>query len=123
MRSVEKRSLFKMRKKLINTSGRIKVQDKSSQLQNFSNNASLGSVLFVFNHSAMSTQLFATTRTVTHQAPLSMGFPRQEYSSGLPFPFAGDLPNPGIELTSPALAGRFFTTEPQGSTQVLYCVL
>ena len=43
-----------------------------------------------------------------------MGFPRQEYWSGLPFPFAGDLPNPGIELESPALAGVFFTTESPG---------
>ena len=47
--------------------------------------------------------------------PLSMGFFWQEYWSGLPFPPQGDLPNPGIEPTSPvslALAGRFFTTEP-----------
>ena len=43
-----------------------------------------------------------------------MGFPRQEYWSGLPFPSPGDLPNPGIEPLSPALAGRFFTTEPPG---------
>ena len=51
--------------------------------------------------------------TVTHQAPLSMGFPRQESWSGLPCPFPGDLPNPGIEtvsLMSPALAGGFFIT-------------
>ena len=48
----------------------------------------------------------------TRQAPLSMGFPRQEYCSELPFPSLGDLPNPGIEPTSPALASRFFTTEP-----------
>ena len=41
-----------------------------------------------------------------------MGFPRQEYWSGLLFPSPGDLPNPGIGLTSPALAGRFFTAEP-----------
>ena len=44
-----------------------------------------------------------------------MGFPRQEYWSGLPFPSPGDLPNSGIDLTSfvfPALAGGFFTTEP-----------
>ena len=46
------------------------------------------------------------------QAPLSMGSPRQEYWSGLPFPSPGDLPDPGIELTSPELAGGFFTTEP-----------
>ena len=52
--------------------------------------------------------------TVAHQAPLSMGFPRQEYWNRLPFSSPGDLPNPGIELTSPALAGRFFTTEPPG---------
>ena len=52
-----------------------------------------------------------------HQAPLSMEFSRQEYSSGLPFPSPGDLPNPGIEPGSPeslALAGRFFPTEPPG---------
>ena len=56
---------------------------------------------------------FATPSTVACQAPLSMGFPRQEYWSMLPFPSPGDLPDPGIEptsLESPALAGRFFTT-------------
>ena len=41
-----------------------------------------------------------------------MGFSRQEYWNGLPFPSPGNLPNPGIQPTSPALAGRFFTTEP-----------
>ena len=50
--------------------------------------------------------------TVAHQTPLSMGFSRQEYWSGLPFPSPGDLPDPEIQLTSPALSGRFFTTEP-----------
>ena len=58
-------------------------------------------------------QLFATPWTVAHQVPLSMGFPRQEYWSGLPFPIPGDLPEAGIEPTSPAppaLAGRVFTT-------------
>ena len=56
-------------------------------------------------------RLFATPRTVARQAPLSMGFLRREYWSGLPFPPPGDLPNPGIKLTSPvppALAGGFF---------------
>ena len=51
--------------------------------------------------------------TVAHQAPLSMGLPRQEHWGGLPCPPLGDLPSPGIEpmsLTSSALAGRFFTT-------------
>ena len=58
-------------------------------------------------------QIFATPWTVAHQVPLSMGFSRQEYWNGLPFPPPGDLPDSGIELTSlasPALAGRFFIT-------------
>ena len=59
-------------------------------------------------------QLFVTAWTVTHQSPLSVGFPRQEYWSGLPCPRPRDLPDPGIEPTSPALAGGFFTTEPSG---------
>ena len=53
---------------------------------------------------------FATLWTVAHQAPLSMGFSRQEYWSGLPFSPPGDLPDPGLELASPALASRFFIT-------------
>ena len=52
--------------------------------------------------------------TVVHQAPLSMGFSRQEYWSGLPSPSSGNLPDPGIESKSPAMAVRFFTTEPPG---------
>ena len=47
--------------------------------------------------------------TVAHQAPLSMEFSRQEYWSGLPFPFPGDLPDPGIEPGSPALQADVFT--------------
>ena len=58
--------------------------------------------------------LFATPWTVAHQAPTSMGFSRQEYWSGLPFPSLGNLPDPGIEPASPALAGGFFTTELPG---------
>ena len=57
-------------------------------------------------------QLFVTLWTIAHQAPLSVGFSRQEYWSGLPCP-PGDLPNPGMEsasLMSPALAGMSFTT-------------
>ena len=61
-------------------------------------------------------QLFATPRTVTHQASLSMGFSRQEYWSRLPFPPPGDLPDSGIKPKSPELAGGFFTTEPPGKT-------
>ena len=54
-----------------------------------------------------------TLWTVAHQAPLSIGFSRREYWSGLPCSPLGDLPDPGIEPTSlmcPELAGRFFTT-------------
>ena len=57
---------------------------------------------------------FATPWTIARQASLSMGFSRQEYWSGLPFPPLGDLSDPGIELESSALAGGFFTTEPLG---------
>ena len=49
---------------------------------------------------------------IAHQAPLSMGFPRQEYWSGLLFPSPGDLSDPGVELMSLALAVGFFTTVP-----------
>ena len=58
-------------------------------------------------------RLFATLWTVGWQAPMFMGFCRQEYWNELPFPSPGDLPNPGTEpqsLASPALAGGFFTT-------------
>ena len=65
-------------------------------------------------------QLFVTSWTIAHQAPLSMRFLRQEYWSGLPFPSPGDLPNPRIEPASPALAGRFFTTEPPGKPLTLW---
>ena len=59
-------------------------------------------------------RLFATPWTVTYQAPPSMGFSRQEYWSGLPFPSPGDLPNPGIEPGSPALQADALTSEPPG---------
>ena len=57
---------------------------------------------------------FETLWTTAHQTPLSMGFSRQEYWCGLPFPPPGDLPDSGIEPASPALAGGFFTTELPG---------
>ena len=63
-------------------------------------------VLSHFNH----VQLFETLWTVALQAPLSMGFSRLEYWSGLPCPPPGDLPDPGIEPKSPASAGGFFAT-------------
>ena len=65
-------------------------------------------------------RLCATPWTVAHQAPLSMGFSRQEHWSGVQFPSPGDFPNPGIEPMSPALAGRFFTTEPHGKPMNVY---
>ena len=64
-------------------------------------------------------QFFATPWAVAHQTPLSMGYPRQEYWSGLPFPPPGDLLDRGIKPVSPALVDRF-DTEPPGK---LTCVL
>ena len=59
-------------------------------------------------------RLFVTLWTVAHQAPPSMGFSWQEYWSGLPFPSPVDLPDPGIELRSPALRADALTSEPPG---------
>ena len=59
-------------------------------------------------------QLFATLWAVACQAPLSMGFLRQEYWSGLPFPSPGDLPDPGIKPGSPAFQADALTSEPPG---------
>ena len=61
----------------------------------------------------------ATPRTVARQAPLSTGFSRQEYWSGLPGPSPGALPDPGTEPTAPALAGGCFSTEPSGKPSIL----
>ena len=58
--------------------------------------------------------LFATPWTVTYQAPLSMGFPRQEYWNGLPFPSPEDLSHPGIEPGSPELQADTVLSEPPG---------
>ena len=67
---------------------------------------------------AVMSDSFATPETVAHQAPLSVGFRRQEYWSWLPLPPPGHLPDRGIEPASPALAGGFFTTEPPGKVQL-----
>ena len=67
-------------------------------------------------------RLFVTPWTVAYQAHPSMGFSRQEYWSGLPFPSPGDLPHPGIEPGSPALQADTLTSEPpqlQGTTPIL----
>ena len=73
-------------------------------------------VLSCFSH----IQLFNILWSVARQAPLSMGFSRQEYWSGLPCPPPGDLPHPGMEPTSPALAGGFFTTSATWEAHVIY---
>ena len=62
-------------------------------------------------------QLCATPWTVTYQAPSSMGFSRQEYWSGLPFPSPGDLPYPRIEPGSPTLQADALTSEPPGKPE------
>ena len=59
-------------------------------------------------------RLFATPWAVAYQVPPSMGFSRQEYWSGLPFPSPGDLPNPGIKPRSPALQTDALPSEPSG---------
>ena len=69
---------------------------------------------------------FSTPQTGARQAPLSMGFSRQEYWSGLPFPLPGDLSDPGIEpksLMSLALAGGFFTISASWEAHVIYILL
>ena len=71
-------------------------------------------------------QLFATPWTTACQAPLSMGFSRQEYWSVLPFPPPGDISDPGTKPTSlgsPALAGGFFITLPPGNLYMHYQIL
>ena len=83
-----------------------------------SNNSKV--ILWDTTQSLSHTQFFVTPWTVACQVPLPMGFSKQGYWSGLPFPPPGDLPNPGIKLmslVSPALAGRFFTTVPCGKSK------
>ena len=64
--------------------------------------------------------VFATPWTVAYQAPPFMGFSRQEYWSGVPFPSPGDLPNPGIKPESPALQADALPSEPPGSLKCIY---
>ena len=70
------------------------------------------SILNILVKSLSRVRLFATPWTVAYQAPPSMGFSRQEYWSGLPFPSPGDLPDPGIEPGSPALQADALTSQP-----------
>ena len=67
-------------------------------------------------------RLLANPRTAARWAPLSMELSRQECWNGVPFPSPGGLPDPGIELVSPALAGEFFITEPPGKPECI-CML
>ena len=75
----------------------------------------------VFCHSVVSDS--ATPWTTAHQAPLSMGFSRQEYWSGMPCPPPGDVPNPGIEPGSPALQADSLLSEPPGKLLLLLLLL
>ena len=74
-------------------------------------------------HSLSRVQLFVTPWTVAHQSSLSMGFPRQECWSGLPFPSPGDLPDPGIKPAFSALAGDSWPVSHLGSPPLPYLVL
>ena len=65
-------------------------------------------------------RLFSTPWTVAYQAPQSVEFSRQEYSSGLPFPSPGDLPNPGVEPGSPAFQADALPSEPPGKPIYIY---
>ena len=76
----------------------------------------LGRESFLIVHACRVVSDSATLWTAACQAPLSVGFPRQEHWSGLLFSALGDLLDPGIKPVSPALAGRFLTTEPPGKT-------
>ena len=73
-------------------------------------------VIFCFSHKVMFDSFVAPMDCSLPGS--SVGFPRQEYWSGLPFPSLGCLPDPGIELVSPALAAVFFTTEPPGNSYI-----
>ena len=68
----------------------------------------------VFSQSLTWVGLFVIPWTIARQAPLSMGFTRQEYGSGLPCPSPGDLPDPGIKPMSPASQGDSLLSEPPG---------
>ena len=81
------------------------------------------SVQFSSVQSLSRVRLCATPWTVAHQVPLSMGFSRQEYWSGVPFPFPGDLPDPGIEPGSPPLQADSLPSEPLGKPPLAHILL
>ena len=102
----------------------INVYPKLNVEKRFGDDEEIRSLFFCFSLSIFSVicvvlhplnhKHFETPWTVACQAPLSMDFSRQECWSGLPFPSPGDFPRQGIEPSSPALASKFFTTEPPG---------
>ena len=75
--------------------------------------------IYMFSH-FIHVQLFATQWTLTHQAPLSLGFSQQEYWSGLPCPPPGDFLDPGIEPRSPMLQADALPSEPPGKHRKLF---
>ena len=77
--------------------------------------------MYVYVKSLSRVRLFATPWTAAYQAPPSMGFSRQEYWSGLPFPYPGDLPDPGIEPRSSTLQADALTSDPPGITEPTPC--
>ena len=90
----------------------------------FANNNQVMYLPYIIPPAYMCAQSFLTLcnpQTIAHQAPLSTGFPKQEYWSGLPFPTPGDLPVTVIKSMSPALASIFFTTEPRGKPEFFFC--
>ena len=80
------------------------------------------SILFLVSHKVVSNS-FVTPETVVLQGPPFVGFPREEFWSGLLLPSPRDLPDPGMESASLALAGGFFTTEPPGKSSQLFTTL
>ena len=85
----------------------------STAIKNHAVEKYLMAYVYVCSVASVLSDSFRPLWTAARQAPLSMGFPRQEYWSGLPFPPPEDLPNPGIKsisFASLAVAGRFFTT-------------
>ena len=75
---------------------------------------------FVIKVKVSYVQLFVNPQTIACQAPLSMGFPRPEYWSGLPFASPGDLPNPGMEPRSPTVQADSFPSEPPEKSFVVF---
>ena len=75
--------------------------------------------VFIYVRVLSCVQLFTTPWTVAHQAPLSLGFPRQEYWSGSPFPSTGNLSNPGTESRSAALQADSLPSEPPEKSKAI----